>query len=103
VKVGFEVQVTAIPGCYSLYDRCFQMMWLFSGTPEDPEDETVIEMLSTKAVNLAVRSLMYTIHTEDHHTQQDAAHRMIGIGKHWVIRRWSASKHAKGKPAVRIP
>jgi hypothetical protein len=30
-KIGFKVQVTATLGFHSLYDWCFQTMWLFSG------------------------------------------------------------------------
>jgi hypothetical protein len=43
VKIGFKLQVTATPEFHSLYDWCFQTMWLFSGAPDDPEDDTVIE------------------------------------------------------------
>jgi len=48
-RIGFKLQVTATLGFHSLYDWCFQMMWLFSGAPEDPEDETVTEKHSAKA------------------------------------------------------
>jgi hypothetical protein len=44
-KIGFKLQVTATPGCHSLYDWCFQMMWLFSGLLEYPEDDTVMECI----------------------------------------------------------
>jgi len=40
VKIGFNLQVTAIPGFHSLYDWCYPTMWLFWGASEDPEDET---------------------------------------------------------------
>jgi len=78
-------------------------MWLFSGAPEDPEDETVMEMHCADALYSAVKSLMHAIWTEDQDAQQDAAHRMIQIAKPWTIRRWSESKLANGKPLVRIP
>jgi hypothetical protein len=78
-------------------------MWLFSGAPEDPEDETVMEMHGTDALYSTVQSLMHAIRTEDQDAPQDAAHRMIQIGKSWTIRRWSGSKLANGKPLVRIP
>jgi hypothetical protein len=35
-RIGFQLQVTATPGFHSLYGGCFQMMWRFSGAPEDP-------------------------------------------------------------------
>jgi hypothetical protein len=42
-RIGFKLQVTARPGFHSLCDWCYQAMWLCSGAPEDPEDETVME------------------------------------------------------------
>jgi len=88
-KIGFKLQVTATPGFHSLYDWCYQAMWLFSGVPEDPEDETVMEMHGTDALYSAVKSLMHAIRTEDQDAQQDAAHQMIQIATPWTIRRWS--------------
>jgi len=40
VGIGFNLQVTAMPGLHSLYDRWYQAMWLFSGAAEDPVNET---------------------------------------------------------------
>jgi len=103
VRIGFKLQVTATPGFHSLYDWCYQAMWLFSGAPEDPEDETVMEKHGADGLYSAVKSLMHAIQTEDQEAQQDAAHRMIQIAKPWTIRRLSESKLANGKPLVRIP
>jgi len=102
-KIGFKLQVTATPGFHSLYDWCFQTMWLFSGAPEDPEDDTGMEKHGAEALYPAVKSLMHAIRTKDKEAQQDAAHRMIQIAKPWTIRRWSESKLANGKQLVRIP
>jgi len=102
-RIGFKLQVTATPGFHSLYNRCYQAMWLFSGAPEDPEDETAMAMHSANALYSAVKSLMHAIRTEDQDTQQDAAHQMIQIAKPWTIRRWSESKLPNGKPLVQIP
>jgi len=102
-RIGFKLQVTATPGFHSLYDWCYQAMWLFSGAPEDPEDETVMEMLSANALYSAVKSSMHAIRTEDQDAQQDAVHRMIQIAKPWTIRTWSESRHANGNPLVWIP
>ena len=77
-------------------------MWLFSGAPEDPEDETVMEMHRTDVLSSAVKSLMHAIRTEYQDAQQDAAHRMIQIAKPWTIRRCSETKLENGKPLVRI-
>jgi SNF2 family DNA or RNA helicase len=44
VRIGFKLHVPATPGFHSLYDWCYQAMWLFSGAPEDPEDELEMEM-----------------------------------------------------------
>jgi len=88
-KIGFQLQVTATPGFHSLYDRCFLTMWLFSGPPEEPEDDTAMKKHRAKALYSAVKSLMHDIWTKDEEAQQDAAHRMIQIAKPWTIRRWS--------------
>jgi hypothetical protein len=42
-KIGFKCQVRATPRLHSLYDWCFQTMWLFPCVPEDPEDDAVME------------------------------------------------------------
>ena len=86
-RIGFKLQVTATPGFHSLYGWCFQTMWLFSGAPEDPENETVMEMHRVDVLYCAVKSLMHAIRTEHEEAQQDAAHRMIQIAKPWTIRR----------------
>jgi len=78
-------------------------MWLFSGTPEEPEDETLLEMHGAKALYSAVKSLMHEIRTADQDAQQDATHLMIQIEKRWTIRWWSESKLMNGKRFVRIP
>jgi hypothetical protein len=102
-KIGFKLQVTPTPGFHSLYDWCYQTMWLFSGAPEDPEDETVMDQHCADALYSAVKSLMHAIRTEDEEAHHDAAHRMIQIANPWTIRRWSESKLANEKPLVRIP
>jgi hypothetical protein len=101
--IGFKLQVTATPGFHSLYDWCLQMMWLFSGVPENPEGETLMEMHGTDALYSAVKRLMHAIRPADEEAQQDAAHRMIQIAKPWTIQTWSESKLAKEKPVVPIP
>ena len=102
-RIGFKLQVSATPGFHSLYDWCYQTMWLFSGAPKEPEDETVMEMHGANALYSGVKSMMHAIWTEDKDNQQDAAHRMIQIAKPWMTRRWSESKITKGKPLVWIP
>jgi hypothetical protein len=46
---------------------------------------------------------MQAIRTEDEEAQQEAAHRIIQIAKRWMIRWWSESKLANGKPLLWIP
>jgi len=75
-KIGFKLQVTATLGFRSLYDSCFLMMWLCSGAPDDPEDDTVMAKPGAEALYSTVKSLMHPIRTEDEDVQQDAAHRM---------------------------
>ena len=40
---GSKLPVTVMVRFNSLYDWCFQAMWLFSGAPADPENETVMK------------------------------------------------------------
>jgi hypothetical protein len=101
-RIGFKLQVTVTLGFHSLYDSCFQMMWLLSGAPEHPEDETVMEMHCADALYSAVKSLMHAIWTEHAEAQQDASHPMFQIVKPWTIWRWSQSSLTNGKPLVRI-
>jgi hypothetical protein len=102
-RSGFKLQVTATLGSHSLHDWYFQTMWLFSGAPEDPEDKTVMEIHGADALFSAVKSMMHPIPTEDEEAQQDVAHLMIQIAKHWTIRRWSESKLANRTPLDQIP
>jgi len=92
VRIGFKLQVTATLGFHSLYDLCYQMMWLFSGAPDDPEDDTVMAKHGAETLYSAVKSLMHAVQTENEEAQQNAMHRMIQIAKPWMIRRWSESK-----------
>jgi hypothetical protein len=62
-----------------------------------------MEKHSAKAVNSAVKSLIHAVQTKNDQGQQDAAHQMIQNAKPWLIRRWSESKRANGKPLVPIP
>jgi len=101
--IRFKLQVTATPGFHSLYEWYYQIMWLFSGAPDNPEDETGMEMHGADALYSAVNSLIHAIWAEDYNAQQDAAQWMIQIAKYWIIRRWLESKLANGKPLVRIP
>ena len=73
----FKFHVTAAPGCYSLYEWCYQMMWPFSGAPDDPEDVTVREQRGADALDSAVRNLMHDIGTEDKEAQQDEPHLVL--------------------------
>jgi hypothetical protein len=75
---------------------------LFSGAPEDPEDDTVMEQHGADALYSAVKSVMHAIQTKDEEAQQDAAHWMVQSAKPWIIRRLSESKPANGKPLVHI-
>jgi len=101
-RIVLKLQVTSTLGFHSLYDWCFQLMWLFSGAPEYPEDDTLMEKPGAEALDSAVKSLMHPIRTEYEDAQQDAAHRQIQIAYPWTIRRWSKSNFANRKPLVRI-
>jgi hypothetical protein len=79
------------------------MMWLFSGAPEDPEDDTMIEKHGADALYSAVNSLMHVTQTEDEEAQQDLAQQIIEIVNPWMVKWWSQLKLANRKPLVRIP
>jgi len=79
------------------------MMWLFSGVPDHPEDDTVREKDGAEALYSAVKGLMHANRTENEEARQDVGLRMIQFAKPWTIRRWSESKLGKRKPLVRIP
>ena len=102
VKIGFKLQITSTPGFHSLFDCYYEMMWLFSGSPDDPEDDTVMEKHGADALYSAGKSLMHAIQTEDEEAQQDAAHWMIQLAHLWTIKMWSESKLPNGQPLVRI-
>jgi len=87
---------------YSLYDWCYQMIWVFSGAPENTENNTMMENNGAETVYCAARGLMQAIWTEDAEAQHDAAHQMIQNGKRLTILRWSESKLPNVKPLIRI-
>jgi len=101
-KIGFKFQVTATLGLNSLYNWCYQTMWLFSGALDDPEDNTVGEEHVAEELYSAVKSLMHAIWTEKKETQQNAAHRMIQMANPGTRRSWSELELANGKPLVQI-
>ena len=101
-EIVFKLQVTAMPGFHSLYDWCYHTMCLFSGAPDDPEDDTVMEQHGADALYSTVKSLMHAIQTEDEEAQQDAEPWMIQIAKPWTISWWSELKLANAKPLVQI-
>jgi hypothetical protein len=63
-------------------------MWLFSGVPEDSEDNTVMEEHSADALFSAANTLIYAIQTADHDAQHYGTLWMIQIAKPWTIRWW---------------
>jgi len=101
--MGFKLPVTATPGFHSLYDCCYQTMWLFSGAFEDPEDNTVREKHVAETLYSAVKGLVHAIPTKNVEAQQDAAYQMIPIAQLGMIRWWSESELPNGNPPIRIP
>jgi len=93
-KIGFKLQETATPGFHSLHDWCYETIWQFSGAPDDPEDDTVMEMHGAEALCSAVKSLRHAIRTKNEEAQLDAAQQMIQIVKPWTINKWSESEQA---------
>jgi len=101
--IGFKLWVTAMPGFCWLFDRCYQLMMLISGAPEDWEDDTVIEMHSAETQCSAEWILMHGIEPEDEYSQQDSVHHTIQSAKPWMIRTWSEWNLPKWKPLIQIP
>jgi len=85
VRVWVKLQVTAILGFHSLLDWCYQTLWQFSNTPEDPEDDTVMENHCAEALYSTVISSMHVIRTEDYEAQQDAAHQILHVALPWQL------------------
>jgi len=80
ITIEFKLQVTAVPGSHSLFNWCYQMMWLFSDAFENLENNSVMEKYCAKALHLVVKSLMHTIHTihtKAKEAQKNATHQMI--------------------------
>jgi len=102
-RIGFKLHVTAMPGFHSLNDWCYQTMWLFSGVPDDPEDDSVMEKYGAKVFYSAKKGLVHAICTKDEEPQLDVVHRMIQIAKPWTRRQLSESNLAIGNPLVQIP
>jgi len=53
-RIVLKQQVTAMLGCHSHYDWCYQTMWLYSGVPEDPQDDTGMEKNSAETMHCTV-------------------------------------------------
>jgi hypothetical protein len=76
-------------------------MLLVSGAPDHLEGITVMEMHLEDAANAAIKIVIQIVPTEEQHAKQDVAHGIIDIATPWMIRRWSESNLANGKPPVR--
>jgi hypothetical protein len=79
--IGLKLQVTATLGFHSLYDLCFQNICLFSGVPDNPEDNTVTEQHGGAELYLVVHSMRYATRTEYEEAQEDVAHKILYIAK----------------------
>jgi hypothetical protein len=62
-------------------------MWLFSGAPEVPEDDTEMEMHGTDQLYSAMKSLLRDIQIEGEHARWDAVHRLIQTATTRTMRR----------------
>lgn len=96
VRIRFQLQVTALPGFYSLHDWCYQTMRLFTGVSEDPEHDRRMERCGEEAMYCGVKNVMHAIWNEDQVAPQDSVHQiilidvvdwMIKTSKPWTIRR----------------
>jgi len=62
------------------------MMWLIWGTPDDLENDTVMENYGAEEIYSVVKNLMDTIWLYKHEAQQDTVHKMIQIPQPCTIR-----------------
>jgi len=60
-------------------------MRLFSGGPDDPEVDSLMEIHVAETLYSAVQCLMHVIWTKDKEAQQDVAHHMRQTAKRWMI------------------
>lgn len=97
-KIGFKFQVTGTPRFQWLYDCWYQMMWLFSGVPDNPDGDTVILKNGAEEFNSPMKCVMHTIWTEAEEDQHDVAHHIIHIATPWTTRRLSQMKLANREP-----
>jgi len=103
LRIGFKLQVAAMLGFHSLYHWCFYMMWLFSGAPEDPEDNSVMDKNHRDASCPSVKSTMDAVQTHDEATPQGAPWRMIPSTKPCLRARCIELKLANGTALAQIP
>jgi len=76
-RIGFKLPFPATSGFHSLSACYSQTMWMFSGPPEHPEDNSMMEIHAVYTLYSAAKSLMHAIRTEDQDAQQDVAHWMF--------------------------
>jgi len=65
VRIGFKLQVAAMPAFHSLYDWYLQTMWLLSGRPADPVENIVLEKHVADRLYSAVKGMMHGIRIEE--------------------------------------
>jgi len=82
---GFKLQVTAMPGFYSLFDWCYQIIQLFWLTPDNREDVTVYENRFAKVLYSMVKHLVHGIRTGNDKSQLDTANWIIRYGNLWAM------------------
>jgi len=58
VKIGFNLQATAMSQFHSLHNWCYQTMKLFQTTPDSPANDTLMEQHWADALYSTGKSLM---------------------------------------------
>jgi len=92
--IGFTLHVTAKPAFNSLFDCCYQTMWLFSSVPEDSENDSLMETHGAEALYSTVNSVLQAIWAKDTDALQDGVLLIPQVRQICIIRRPSALKHA---------
>jgi len=86
-RIQLKPQGTGTLDFYTLWVWSEQMIRQFSDTSEDPENDTVIEHYSDKALYSSVKGLLHAIWNEDNGAQIYVAYRILHNAKHCIMGR----------------
>jgi len=92
-RIWFKLQVTATTRFLSLFDLCYQSLWLIPAPSEHAVEDVAMPLHGAEVLYSAVKSLMHAIWTGREEDQQDVVYRMTHTHHSWTIRQWSLEDH----------